>query len=151
MDTERRVKRFCRLITSEVKEHLKTNSINNSCYFYYSHYDTRSKQTEIYEIIILPNNQTPGRQIGRKYVVYNKASGLRKIVYGGQNGITEKVLLGDYFSSRDLVKKVIEKISIDKNITFTKTEINPSGYTYMDPELIDMMKDKVENILKTTL
>lgn len=122
MVTEKRVIRFCKLISREVKEQLKTKPID-SCYFYYTHYNTRSKETEIYEIVVFPNNQSQTPQNWKKYVSYNKTSSLRKIVYGGQNRITEKVLLGDYFSSRKLVQEVIERISVDKKIQITKPEV----------------------------
>ncbi|HCH59837.1 MAG TPA: hypothetical protein DEV73_04480 [Candidatus Zambryskibacteria bacterium] len=135
MKTEDKVRRFCRLISREVKDHIKKYGRISTTKFIYTHYDGKKKTSEVYEIEVKTADNTVLTKKKYSFVTCRKTMDIQKVVFAGQNKIAESILFGNFFTSRDTVVKLIDKLTKDKKITSISKKYTTN--ILMDPSVVE--------------
>lgn len=114
-----KLKDFCEHLQTEVKAHLEIyNEISNTTFIFTS-YNNQNETTIIYKIDVVSCDKTTSEQENFQTILCNRIDDYYKVVYEGQNRISERILFGEidflFDITPKIINRVIEDLNIDKN------------------------------------
>lgn len=122
---ETKIKDFCQQIKNDVVQHLNDNPLIGTTTFLFTHFNHIKNITEIYKVHIQESTKDNLKDINYKLVTYAKTNNFEKVVCGGQNRISERILFGDFPLLNTLLPKILKKMTKDFKI---KEENIPKDY-----------------------
>jgi hypothetical protein len=126
--TQEKVADFAFFMTRQVMSHLQDKQQIGSTTFIYTHYSPRTKQSEIFKILVHDATTEDASDPDFQLVSYSKSSDNLPVICDGQNRISERILYGGAYDIgvwKDVIASMIETVLTDFNIDSSKI---PSGY-----------------------
>jgi hypothetical protein len=121
---EEKVKDFCRFFTDQAKENINTWGRIGETNFIFTHYSKEERKSIIYKIELCVASKANLSDESFEFVKYYLQDEQSRVVFDGQNRISERILFGDRATIPGIVSKVINQVTADHNITVD----NPTAY-----------------------
>lgn len=116
---ETKVKDFCLELEKVVKEHLSNNENIGITTFIFTYYEWKKRQTHLFRIKVNPANKKDLQNANFKFVEHTKCYDIENVVCDGQNGISERILYGDFFKVIGITRTVVERMEKEHTLKLT--------------------------------
>jgi len=116
---QEKIQAFISKLEIEVKEHIQNNEYITPTDFIFTHYDNKIEKTTINRVAIKYSDKDSLTKTDYEFISNIIAEEHEKVVFGGQDRITERILFGNFFPIANalpiLLDCVIEELKIDRS------------------------------------
>ena len=114
-----KIKDFISELETEVKEHIKKYGLIRSTDFIFTHFDHKIEKTIINRVNVKYSTKENLSQSSYQFISNNIADEHERVVFGGQDRITERILFGNFFTIAGalpiLVDCIVDELKINRN------------------------------------
>lgn len=118
-DIQEKIRNFIVKLEEDIKIHIQNNDYISTTDFIFTHYDHKNEKTVINRVSINPSDKDSLNKENYEFISNNIANEYEKVVYGGQDRITDRIMFGNYFPIANalpiLVDCIIDELKIERN------------------------------------